>query len=76
MSCGCPALQVDFGSWTGPAPEVVLAYQLYPITPIFELLVPPAWVNEAYPELLRQVGWLLLPRLAGWLALLRLMAPA
>jgi hypothetical protein len=34
---------------------VVLASQLYPITPIFELLVPPAWVKEAYPVLLQQV---------------------
>ncbi len=48
--------KVDFGTWTGPAPEVVLASQIFPVSPIFELVVPPAWVKEAYPVLLKQVG--------------------
>jgi endo-1,3(4)-beta-glucanase len=48
--------KVDFGTWTGPAPEVVVASQIFPVSPIFELLVPPAWVKESYPVLAAQVS--------------------
>ncbi len=48
--------KVDFGTWTGLAPEVVLASQIFPVSPIFKLLVPPSWVKEAYPVLVEQVS--------------------